>query len=214
MARLPAADDGQWPSLALAAAVLGRQNQDHPELVGLLDREEPLSCRLAALCGRSLLGDSDVIGFLIELLTDDLPPIGRWMEGATQAIVTSAIAVHTGWLDLATVDAFRTPLHAVSWYQAAWLAEWLLYAALGSNIAPDSSRDLSAEQRAVLQLLLDHGAWHVNGGINSNWSGSLRNALLPSDRESMEQYLSGASFMDCIAPGLRDHLADLRRGSG
>lgn len=208
-ARLHHAADHVWPSVALSVAMLSREAGPAAGVDRALQRELPLACRVAGMCARSILGDRSVEPELIELLADDLPPIGRWMEGSTETTVLAVLTMHPGWLNRDRLQAFRQPLSTVSWEQATLIAGHMLWEAFGRELPPERSRSLEPLQRELLQLLIDARTHDYDTFLN--WSLIFQNRMLPSDRNDLRRYLDGAPLSTVLPPALGTRLRNQRK---
>ena len=211
--RLPLLSPETSPSVLLALGVLGHQHPGQVDLTEIPLPDETLEARLASLCARCLLGEQLAIDALIESLGDELPPIGTWLDGSTLTLVTASIAIYDHWLTPTRLEAVGARLRSAPIFQAPWVASLLLDQVVPSSAMPDSSQQLSQLQRRTLELLLAAQAWDFKGAINVNWSNCLDRYLVPSDRDTLAQYLAGTSLTECVRPHLRDHLAGVRERS-
>ena len=196
-------------SFLLALGVLGRQLGIDPQI----DTHQTTSnaSKIASMCARSLTGDRAMVEPLVNLLSDDLPRLGNWLDGSTVTIVCSSISVHDDWLTAELIDPLGRQLRTMPPFQKPWVAGLALKALFETQWPPpESSGQLSQLQRDGLGLLVDSEGWTINGAVNSNWSLQIAEFLLPLTKAELQRYLDGEDLSLCISKVRQQQLETAR----
>ncbi len=198
------------PSFLLSIGILGRQLAIPADIGPKPSSADSLEVQVGWRCAASLLGHEEIVDELVDLMSQDLPPIATWLEGSTSNLVLSSVAVHKGWLTEGRIRSIAKQLDVDGPFKAAWLADTLLQNVFSKDLPPERSSDLSPNARLVLEALHDSESWGTGAVKNANWSMTMGGYHVPADRESLGRYLQGADLNDCLTERSREGLQRAR----